>query len=94
MTLIRPGMKFAVDDQHLIHPTADAIRFTGSLILAWKAVFVDPLERRIAIGDYFWLPTTHITAPAPYAYGASWLPLADATITSPCSVTAGTLPTT
>ena len=26
-------------------------RFTGSLILMWKAVFIDPLERRSAIGD-------------------------------------------
>jgi hypothetical protein len=41
--------EFAVDDEHLFHPTADAIGSTGSLVLAWKAVLVDPLERRIAI---------------------------------------------
>src|SRR2546423_8708971 len=43
--------EFAVDDQHLVHPAAEAIGFTGALILAWKAVFIDPLERRVAIRD-------------------------------------------
>jgi hypothetical protein len=42
----------------------------------------------------FWAPTTQMTLRAPEAYGASWLPLAEATTRWPSSVTACTLPTT
>jgi hypothetical protein len=49
--------EFAVDDQHLVYLAADAIGVTGSLILAWKPVFIDPLERCIVIRDD--LPASH-----------------------------------
>jgi hypothetical protein len=41
----------------------------------------------------FCVPTTRMTFPAPAAYGASWLPLAEAATSDPVSVTACTLPT-